>query len=114
MVFEFEPIPNEISTAITAILERKISSERREEVSTIALGLHKSFLNILRTAAREDDCIELFYSALSSLGYDKSLVLPRKAGMIPFAQSSHTFHAHFISRLGNLPQAANHPYDRQC
>lgn len=80
--FQFRPAPDDIRTRIAAIVKLEVSPERREELSRIAQKLHDGFVDVLETAAREDDCIELFYQALSSMGYNESLTFPRKAGMV--------------------------------
>ena len=81
--FRFLPAPEDISTRIAAIIQRPVSEERKEELSRIAHTLHNQFALVLSGAAREDDCIELFHQALSALGYSDSLLLPRKAGVMP-------------------------------
>ena len=83
IVFRFSPAPEDVHTRITAIIQRPVSKERKKELSRIAHTLHDQFAPVLGGAAREDDCIELFHQALSALGYSRSLLLPRKAGMVP-------------------------------
>ena len=103
--FQFRHVPEDVGARIATILERQILPERRTELSRIARTLHDSFADVLDTAAREDDCIEPFYQALSSMGYGESLALPRKAGTVPLL-ASRTFCAHLVSRLAAEPQAA--------
>lgn len=83
IIFRFLPAPEDVSTRIAAIIQRPVSEERKEELSLIAHTLHNRFAPVLSGAAREDDCIELFHQALSALGYRDSLLLPRKAGVVP-------------------------------
>lgn len=110
IIFRFLPAPEDVRTRITAIVQRPVSKERKEELSRIAHTLHNKFAPVLSAASREDDCIELFHEALSALGYSESLLLPRKAGMVSQPSTpSNTFHAHFIARLGTKPQAAHAP-----
>ena len=103
IIFQFKSVPDEVSTAITTVLEHNISSERKKVLSGIASNLHERFIRTLSTAAREDDCVKKFYEALSSLGYG-NLQTARKAGIVPLINSrSYTSRAHFISRLGYPP-----------
>ncbi|MCJ1426156.1 hypothetical protein MMC29_004058 [Sticta canariensis] len=81
--FEFQPPPEDIHTLISAIVQLEISPERKNELSLIGKKFHEDFADVLKRASREDDCIELFYQVLSSLGYNKSLTLPRKADWQP-------------------------------
>ena len=83
ILFRFRPAPEETRTRIAAIVQRQVLSKRKKELSRIAQELHDSFVEVLSTAAREDDCIEPFYHALSSMGCSESLALPRKAGIVP-------------------------------
>ncbi|MCJ1359526.1 MAG: hypothetical protein MMC33_009528, partial [Icmadophila ericetorum] len=81
--FQFRLAPEDIRTQITAIVQPEASPERKEELSRTAQKLHDDFADVLDTAAREDDCVELSYQALSSMGYSESLTLPRKADWQP-------------------------------
>lgn len=56
-----------------------ISSQRKEELAIISKILCDSFAKVLDVAAREDDCIELLHTALSSMGYTEQLFFTRKA-----------------------------------
>ena len=82
IVFRFLPAPEDVSTRVTAIIQRPVSKERKEELSCIAQTLHNRFAPVLSGAAREDDCVELFHQALFALGYNDSVLLPRKAGVM--------------------------------
>ena len=109
IIFRFKSVPDEVSTAIKAVLERDIPSERKEALSGITLKLHEDIISDLISAAREDDCTESFHVALSSLKYGK-LKMRRKADIVPLINSrSYISRAHFISRLGCPPQAVNDP-----
>ena len=83
IIFRFKPAPADVSTKVAAIIQSPISEERKEELSRIAYTIHEKFAPILEEAVREDDCIELFHEALSSLGYSDSILLRRKAGAMP-------------------------------
>ena len=100
--FQFRLAPEDTRTRIAAIVQLEISPERKEELSRIAQKLHDDFVDVLDIAAREDDCIELFYQALSSMGYNETLTLPRKAGMVALL-NPYIFHAHSILRLAAKP-----------
>ena len=76
------PTPDEIRAQIDAILQREVSSERKEKLSCITQQLNESFVQVITQAAGEDDCIEPFYDALSSMDYSESLTFPRKAGIV--------------------------------
>lgn len=80
IIFRFKPAPLDVSTKVAAIIERPISEERKKELSRIAHTIYEKFAPILEEAVREDDCIELFHEALSSLGYSDRILLRRKAG----------------------------------
>ena len=100
--FQFRSPPEDIRTQITAIAQLEVSLKRKEELSLIGQTLHDEFADVLGTAAREDDCVELFYQTLSSIGYKESLALPRKAGMVALLHP-YSFYAHFIHRLAAEP-----------
>ena len=108
--FQFRRAPENILGRITTIVRLEVSPERKEELSHLALKLYNSFADVLDIAAREDDCLELFYQALSSMGYDKCLTFPRKAGMVALLHLC-TIQAYFFSRLAAKPQAAHAPYE---
>lgn len=80
------PPPEEIQKQIDAILE-KASPQREQPLNNIGKALCDDFAVVLDTAAGEDDCIELLWSALSSMDELKLLALPRKAGMILYPPS---------------------------
>lgn len=107
MHFQFRRPPEDIRTQITAISQLEVSRKRKEELSVIEQKFHDDFVDLLDKAAREDDCVELFYQALSSMGYNESLTFPRKAGMIALLRPD-AFYVHFIYRLAAEPQAP-HP-----
>ena len=75
----FQSPPEDIQKQIDAILE-KSSPEREKSLANIGKLLHNRFAKVLRTAAREDDCIEILYHALTSMDELGLLALPRKAG----------------------------------
>ena len=100
--FQFRQPPEDIRTQITTIIRPEVSPERNEELLLIGQKFHDEFANVLDTAAREDDCVELFYQVLSSMGYNESLALPRKVGMVALL-NSYAIYAHFIHRLAAEP-----------
>ena len=106
--FQFRPPPEDIQTQITTIIQHRISPERKEELSLIGQQFYDSFVDVLDTAAREDDCVELFYQALSSMGYNESLKVSRKAGMVALL-NPYTLYTYIIYRLAAEPQAT-HPW----
>ncbi|KAF2456529.1 hypothetical protein BDY21DRAFT_53197 [Lineolata rhizophorae] len=57
-------VPEDIRTQISAIVQLEVSPRRKEELSCIAHKLHDDFADVLNTAAREDDCIELVNRSL--------------------------------------------------
>ena len=83
IVFRFSHVPEDVCIRIAAIVQRPISMERKRELSRIAHTLHDQFAPILDGAASKEDCVGLFHQALSALGYSDSLLLQRKAGMVP-------------------------------
>lgn len=79
---QHKPAPEETRAQIDAVIQREVASERKEKLSSIAQQLSDSFIEVLSTAAGEDDCIEPFYDALSSMDRSGSLTFPRKAGIV--------------------------------
>lgn len=76
------PTPEEIRAQIDAIILQEVSSERKETLSCIAHQLSDSFVQVITQASGEDDCIEPFYHALSSMDHSESLAFQRKAGIV--------------------------------
>lgn len=99
-----KPAPEETRAQINAVIQREVASERKEKLSLIAQQLSDSFIEVLSTAAGEDDCIEPFYNALSSMDHGGNLTFVRKAGIVSLPYPC-TLYAHFISRLATKPQA---------
>lgn len=87
--FQFRLPPEDIRTQITTIVQPKVSPVREEELLIIGRKFYDDFADGLDNAARED-CVELFYQVLSSLGYNENLALPRKAGIVDLL-SPYTF-----------------------
>lgn len=75
------PPPEEIQERVDAIIE-KASPHRKALIATIGEKLCDDFANVLEIAAGEDDCLELFYHALSSMDDLRRLTFQRKAGII--------------------------------
>ncbi|MCJ1344521.1 hypothetical protein MMC31_002724 [Peltigera leucophlebia] len=73
------PTPEEICTQIDAIIHHEVTPERKETLSCIAQQLSDRFVQVITQASGEDDCIEPFYHALSSMDHNKSLAFQRKA-----------------------------------
>lgn len=48
--------PEEIRPRINAVIQRRISKERKRKLSRIAENLYNDFIDILNRASREDDC----------------------------------------------------------
>ncbi|KAL9622616.1 MAG: hypothetical protein Q9160_003113 [Pyrenula sp. 1 TL-2023] len=86
--FQFRRVPDHIRNRFTTIIQAEVSPDRKKELSLIAQTFQDDFADVLDTAAREDDCLELFYQALSSMGYNESLAFRRKAGMTGSRASS--------------------------
>ncbi|KAL8721196.1 MAG: hypothetical protein Q9225_002082 [Loekoesia sp. 1 TL-2023] len=71
--------PDDFRAKIDAVIQREVSSKRKKKISSIALHMNDSFIGVITQAAGEDDCVEPFYEALSSMGHSGSLTFPRKA-----------------------------------
>lgn len=76
------PTPEEICAQLDAIIQHEITPERKKTLSSIAQKLSNSFVKVITQASGEDDCIEPFYLALSSMDHSESLAFQRKAGII--------------------------------
>lgn len=75
------PPPEQIQKKIDAIIE-KASPKRKASIANIGGKLFDDFATVLEKAAGEDDCLEIFYHALSSMDDLGRLTFPRKAGII--------------------------------
>ena len=75
-------LPEEIRPRVNAVIQRRISEERKCELSHIAGNLCKDFLHVLNGASREDDCVEPIHRALSSMDSSGKFNFPRKAGIV--------------------------------
>ena len=79
-----ESLPDDIQTRINAVIHRRISEERKCELSRIAEDLCNDFIDVLNGASREDDCVEPIHRALSSMdSSNRKFNFPRKAGIAP-------------------------------
>jgi hypothetical protein len=76
------PPPEEIQSRINAIIQRKISAERKRQLSRFAENLYQDFIDIFNGASREDDCVEPIHRALSSMDSSRKFQFPRKAGIV--------------------------------
>ena len=76
------PPPEEIQSRINAIIQRKISEERKRQLSRFAENLCEDFIEVFNGASREDDCVEPIYRALSSMDSSREFQFPRKAGIV--------------------------------
>lgn len=90
------PTPKEIRAQIDAIIQRKVTQKRKEKLSCIAQQLRDSFVQVITQASGEDDCIEPFYHALSSMNYNDNLAFQRKAAGIVSPSIPAFLFAHFI------------------
>jgi len=70
--------PANIQAGINAVVEAKVSKERRAELRTIAQGLYHGCKKAVKAAVGEDDYIELFLIALRAMDHS-SLCLRAKA-----------------------------------
>ena len=76
------PTPEEICAQIDAIIHHEVTPERKEMLSCIAQQLSDRFVQVITQASGEDDCIEPFYHALSSMDHSESVAFQRKAGIV--------------------------------
>ena len=83
IIVRHQPAPTEVRVQVDAIMKREITPERKRELSMIAQRLKDSFVETLGEAAGEDDCIKLFYNALSSMDSCDNFAMPQKAGTSP-------------------------------
>ena len=77
-----EPPPKEIRSHLDVIYKRKISDDRKRQISDIAKKKSQAFMSNLRGAYREDDLVELIYEAFREMYPDEVFACPRKAGTI--------------------------------
>lgn len=76
--------PKDIQSQVNAIFNRRISKERRSEISSIAKGMCNEFIAITQANRREDDCVEVVITALETMDKEKVFAFVRKAGITPF------------------------------
>ena len=75
--------PLDIQAQMDNIFERDIPEQRRREISDIAEVISQKFIKTLRGAQREDDLVEIVYSALDRMmNEDMAFVFSRKAGNV--------------------------------
>lgn len=82
------PLLEEIKPRIDAVIQLKVSNERKVELSSIAERLCGQFIDVLSGASREDDCVEPIYQALSAMEKGGNFNFPRKVGMSFFSYIS--------------------------
>lgn len=78
-----KPPPDDIQTRINAVVCRKTVEGREKDLLRIAQQLSDGFVEVVSSARREDDSVELIHRALSSMNWDKKLAFPRKIGIVP-------------------------------
>ena len=78
-----EPPSESLPAQLDVIFKRKVTDDRRREISDIAKQKSPEFSKLLRGAHREDDLVELVQQALFAMHKDDSLAHPRKAGRAP-------------------------------
>ena len=74
-----------MQTRLDRIFQSHISEDDKREVTSIAKSLCDDFADVLRAACREDDSVELIYSALELMNkklLDQAFAIRRKAGKI--------------------------------
>ncbi|KAI4276041.1 MAG: hypothetical protein L6R38_005762 [Xanthoria sp. 2 TBL-2021] len=74
-----EPPSETLQTQLDVIFKRKVTDDRRREISDIAKQKSPEFSKLLRGAHREDDLVELVQKALFAIHKDDTLIHPRKA-----------------------------------
>lgn len=75
-----EPPPMEIRSQLDIIYKRKISDERKRQISNIAKRQSLGFMQNLRGAHHGDDLVELIHKAFRDMDSDGVLDCQRKAG----------------------------------
>ena len=73
------PVPEKVRAQINAVIQREVSSERKAKLSVITQQLHKRFIQVVTVPVGEDDCVEPFYEAISSMEPSGRITFPRKA-----------------------------------
>lgn len=82
------PFLEEIKPRIGAVIQRKVLNERKVELSSIAERLCSQFIDVLRGASREDDCVEPIHQVLSAMDKGGNFNFSRKVGMAFFSYIS--------------------------
>ena len=75
-----EPPPERLQAQLNSIFKRKVTEEKKRDISGIAKDKSPEFSRLLRGAHRGDDLVELVHETLCALHKDKMLTHPRKAG----------------------------------
>jgi hypothetical protein len=94
------PPPKDIQDQINAIVEKASPMERKDSLASITETLCKNFAKVLNRASMEDDCVEIFYNALSFMNQLEHLALSRKAGISPIPLT-YILYAYLI-QIGDL------------
>ncbi|KAL8670465.1 MAG: hypothetical protein Q9168_005005 [Polycauliona sp. 1 TL-2023] len=77
-----EDPPPTLQTQLDTIFKRKVSKERKGQISAIAKEKSLLLSELLRGAHREDDLVELVHEILFAMHKDNALTHPRKADWI--------------------------------
>lgn len=107
------PLPEEIKPRIDAVIQRKVSNERKVELSCIAERLCTEFIAVLSGASREDDCVEPIHQALSAMDKGGNFISPRKAGMafLPYIRISRYAHVLIDWDISLKPKTQRRTWD---
>lgn len=79
------PLPEEIKPEVDAVIQRKVSHERKFELSCIAKRLCTEFIDVLNGSSREDGCVESIHKALSAMDKGGNFSFPRTTDMALFS-----------------------------
>ncbi|KAL8917752.1 MAG: hypothetical protein Q9172_005701 [Xanthocarpia lactea] len=97
-----EPPSEKLQAQLDLIFKRKVTDDRRREISDIAKQMSPEFSKLLRGAHREDDLVELVQEALFTMHKDDTLTHPRKAdwnlGLKPKIQQQHIWNFDILGR----------------
>ena len=69
--------PQNITSAITAILDQKIPENNHEKLGKIARDLHRNCVGMVRASVGEDDFVHLFLDAIKAMGISELCLLEK-------------------------------------
>ena len=75
-----EPLPTDIKDRLDAILQRKVSEERRLYLCGLAQSIGRDFEAVFGGGRREDDSVEPLFVALHAMDNNGKFSFPRKSG----------------------------------